>query len=81
MGANAPVVGDSPGSGNPKLRKPPLLWGRLIGVIALIVSAILITSFGIPVAHGLGRNTADALQAWTGKACTGSAASDNKPYN
>jgi len=43
-----------------KPRGSPILWGRLIAMTALFVTTVLVLSFAIPAAYGLGKSVADA---------------------
>jgi hypothetical protein len=68
-------------------RRPPtanrsrdLLWGRLLGVSALLVLVVLVLSFGIPLAYGLGESGAYAVRSWT-RACAANTAWNKEPIN
>jgi hypothetical protein len=49
-----------------KPRGSPILWGRLIAVTALFVTTVLVISFAVPVAYGLGKSVADAEMSCIG---------------
>jgi hypothetical protein len=44
----------------------PILWGRLLTMMALFVTTVLVISFAVPVAYGLGKSVADAEMACIG---------------
>lgn len=47
-----------------KPRRSELLWGRLFAVTALFVATILVLSFAVPLAYGLGKNVLHVIQAF-----------------
>jgi hypothetical protein len=63
-----------------KPRGPIILWGRLIAVTALFVTTVLVLSFGVPAAYGLGKSVADVTQAIE-NSCIAHDARDIKPLN
>jgi hypothetical protein len=55
----------------PKPRGSPILWGRLIAMTALFVTTVLVLSFAIPAAYGLGKSVADAEMSCLGHGAWG----------
>jgi hypothetical protein len=43
-----------------KPRGTPILWGRLIAITAIFATLVIVLSFAIPAAYGLGKSVADA---------------------
>ena len=54
-----------------KPRGSPILWGRLIAMTALFVTTVLVLSFAIPAAYGLGKGVADAEMSCLGHGAWG----------
>lgn len=57
-------------------RGTPILWGRLIAVTALFVTTIIVLSFAIPAAYGIGKSVANAEMS-----CIGHGAWGKTPLN
>jgi hypothetical protein len=45
-----------------KPRRPEILWGRLAAVVAFVIGVVLLLSFAVPVAYGVGQSVSNAIQ-------------------
>ena len=62
------LTGGDPGAGKQSeqpVRKPRILWGRVIGAVAIFVATILGLGFALPIAFELGKHV---VEVWL-KAC------------
>jgi homoserine kinase len=55
----------APGTQSPTIvRRPVILWGRLVGALSLGLVFAMALSVGIPFAFGIGSSGAYVVQAW-----------------
>ncbi len=49
-----------------KPRGTPILWGRVIAITAIFATLVIVLSFAIPAAYGLGKSVADTEMSCIG---------------
>jgi hypothetical protein len=54
-----------------KPRGTPILWGRVIAITAIFATLVIVLSFAIPAAYGLGKSVADAEMSCIGHGAWG----------